>query len=109
VQDIIDACREYADMTSRRVTFEYCLLGGVNDSDELAHELVKLLRRVNCHVNIIPYNAVDGAGFKAPGMQRVEAFDKILDDAGIRVTQRVQRGPDIAAACGQLRRRVGQS
>lgn len=100
--EIIDACREYLQQTGRRVTFEYCLLDGVNDGTKEAQELARLLQGMNCHVNLIPYNPVSGlASYKRP-RKSIRAFRGILEGAGIRVTQRVQRGPDINAACGQL-------
>jgi 23S rRNA (adenine2503-C2)-methyltransferase len=104
--EIIDACREYLQQTGRRVTFEYCLLDGVNDGTKEAQELARLLQGMNCHVNLIPYNPVSGlASYKRP-KKSIRAFRGILEGAGIRVTQRVQRGPDINAACGQLRTKV---
>ncbi|MSP79080.1 MAG: 23S rRNA (adenine(2503)-C(2))-methyltransferase RlmN [Dehalococcoidia bacterium] len=109
VQDIVDAAREYANATSRRVTFEYCLLRDQNDSIVHAQELARLLRGVMAHVNLIPYNAVDGLGFLPPLADHVKAFRSILEQAGFEVTQRAQRGADIDAACGQLRRRQDQS
>jgi len=105
VAEIVDSCCEYVKQTGRRVTFEYCLLDGVNDGDVEAYELARILRGLNCHVNLIPYNPVSGLAFRAPPLKRVKAFRKILDGAGIEVTQRVQRGGDIDAACGQLQRR----
>lgn len=105
VAEIVDGCREYVKQTGRRVTFEYCLLDGVNDGDAEAYELARVLRGLNCHVNLIPYNPVSGLAFRAPSPKRVKAFRKMLDGACIEVTQRVQRGADIDAACGQLRRR----
>jgi 23S rRNA (adenine2503-C2)-methyltransferase len=100
--EIIDACREYLQQTGRRVTFEYCLLDGVNDGTKEAQELARLLRGMNCHVNLIPYNPVSGlAAYKRP-RKSIKAFREVLQGAGIQVTQRMQRGPDIDAACGQL-------
>jgi len=105
VAEIIDACREYVRQTGRRVTFEYCLLGDVNDAPAEAGELSRLLRGLNAHVNLIAWNPVPGLGFRAPTRERIRAFRQVLEDAGIPVTQRLQRGSDIDAACGQLRRR----
>ncbi|MCJ7516313.1 MAG: 23S rRNA (adenine(2503)-C(2))-methyltransferase RlmN [Dehalococcoidia bacterium] len=101
--EIIDACREYLQQTGRRVTFEYCLLDGVNDGAKEAQELARLLRGMNCHVNLIPYNPVPGLSLYKRPRKSIRAFREILEGAGIRVTQRVQRGPDIDAACGQLK------
>ncbi len=106
VAEIVNSCREYIYQTGRRVTFEYCLLGGINDSAAEAHELNILLRGLNCHVNLIPYNPVPGLNFHASSPKTVRAFREILVSAGIQVTQRVQRGSDIDAACGQLRQRT---
>lgn len=106
VAEIVAACHDYVQQTGRRVTFEYCLLGGVNDGDAEAHELTRVLHGLNCHVNLIPYNPVHGLAFHTPPPKRIQAFREILDSASIPVTKRVQRGADIDAACGQLRRRA---
>jgi len=106
VAEIIKACRDYARDTGRRVTFEYCLLGGVNDGTAEAHQLALLLRGLKCHVNLIPYNPVPGLAFKAPSSRQIQVFREILSSAGIQVTQRFQRGQGIDAACGQLRQRA---
>lgn len=103
--EIIAAARDYIKTTGRRVTFEYCLLKDVNDSKDDAIRLAALLKGLNCHVNLIPYNQVEGSGFKAPEAKRVADFFTILEASHIQVTQREQRGAGIDAACGQLRRR----
>lgn len=108
VRDIVDAAKGYFDKTGRRVTFEYVLLGGVNDQPEHAKALAKLCRGWQCHVNVIPWNAVpdaqlEGALFGAPSASALREWKSILENAGIPVTQRIQRGADVAAACGQLR------
>jgi 23S rRNA (adenine2503-C2)-methyltransferase len=100
--EIVDACREYLRLTGRRVTFEYCLLEGINDGVEAAGELARLLRGMNCHVNLIPYNPVTGLAYRTRSRKGVRAFREVLEGAGIQVTQRLQRGADIDAACGQL-------
>jgi 23S rRNA (adenine2503-C2)-methyltransferase len=105
VQNIVAACRDYVNKTGRRVTFEYVLLSGVNDNPTEAHELGRVLQGLNCHVNLIPFNPVSELSYQAPSPQRVRAFREILERAGISVTQRAQRGADIDAACGQLRRK----
>lgn len=105
VSEIIEAARAYVKTTGRRVTFEYCLLKDVNDSKDDAMRLAALLKGLNCHVNLIPYNPVEGSGFKAPEAKRVTDFFKVLEASHIQVTQREQRGAGIDAACGQLRRR----
>jgi len=104
IKDIVGACKDYVKETGRRVTFEYCLLKAVNDSDAAAQMLAALLKGINCHVNLIPFNSVTGSGFRRPGAERVTAFRRVLETQGITVTQREQRGAGINAACGQLRR-----
>jgi len=103
LHELIEACRDYANTTKRRITFEYLLLAGVNDSPHQAAELAKLLRGVLCHVNLIPYNQVPGKPFKRPTRAAITAFRSGLEHAGIEVTQRMERGHSLAAACGQLR------
>ncbi|MSQ07209.1 MAG: 23S rRNA (adenine(2503)-C(2))-methyltransferase RlmN [Dehalococcoidia bacterium] len=105
LDEILDACKAYFKSTGRRLTFEYCLLAGVNDGVRQARELGHRLRGLNCHVNLIPYNPVGKLGFGAPAILRVNAFREVLEQMGIVVTQRAQKGSDIDAACGQLRRR----
>lgn len=103
LSEIVDACREYFKETGRRVTFEYCLLEGVNDSLTEARALAQLVEGMNCHVNLIPFNPVQGLGFRKEPHKAIRDFREVLENAGIQVTQRVQRGSDISAACGQLR------
>ena len=99
----MDACREYIQATRRRITFEYVLIRGVNDSLEQAHRLAGLLKGMLCHVNLIPLNPVPGTGMQATPRGQVFAFQKVLEEAGISTTVRIERGVDIAAACGQLK------
>ncbi|MBV9851120.1 MAG: 23S rRNA (adenine(2503)-C(2))-methyltransferase RlmN [Armatimonadetes bacterium] len=100
---LMDTCRRYAAHTHRRLTFEYVLLREVNDRPEEARELAALLRGVPAAVNLIPYNPTAVAEpFQRPGPERIAAFRKILEQAGLTVTQRKERGRQIAAACGQL-------
>lgn len=106
IREILDACRHYVRETHRRVTIEYCLLGGINDGANEARELNKVLWGLNCHVNLIPYNPISGSDFYHPSPKVTATFEEILREAGIEVTQRLRRGQDIDAACGQLRRRV---
>jgi len=108
VSDIVEAARGYVGTTGRRVTFEYVLLGGVNDQASHARKLAKLCQGWPCHVNLIPWNAVpdatlEEAAFTSPTSSDIRQFTKILEQGGVSVTQRVQRGADVAAACGQLR------
>ncbi|MCX6004673.1 MAG: 23S rRNA (adenine(2503)-C(2))-methyltransferase RlmN [Chloroflexi bacterium] len=104
IREIIKACRDYIKATGRRVTFEYCLLKNLNDGREDAAGLAALLRGLNCHVNLIPYNDFPGNIYERPGKAAVDEFRQVLEEAGINVTQRAQKGAGIQAACGQLRR-----
>jgi 23S rRNA (adenine2503-C2)-methyltransferase len=106
VKDILAACQHYYSHTGRRVTFEYCLMKGVNDSQAEAATLALLLKGLNCHVNLIPFNEVRQSNFKSPEPAGVMAFRRVLEEAGVTVTQREQRGAGIQAACGQLRRQA---
>lgn len=105
VGDLMAACREYTEGTGRRISFEYALMAGINDSDEIAIELARLLRRsgVLCHVNVIPFNPVEILKFERPTVAGIDRFAGILTDHGIGTTVRYSRGLDIKAACGQLR------
>lgn len=102
---LIEACRDYANLTKRRVTFEYMLLADINDSPSQAASLGRLLKGSLCHVNLIPYNEVTGKSFRRPTRDAIQAFRQALEAAGIEVTQRFERGHAVSAACGQLRRR----
>ena len=98
-------CQEYFKVTGRRVTFEYTVLAGVNDSPMLAEQLSNLLKRfdLRSHVNLIPWNPVDDSGFKRPDKTHVRAFAAVLERNRVPVSIRVSRGMEAAAACGQLR------
>ncbi|MBN4046315.1 23S rRNA (adenine(2503)-C(2))-methyltransferase RlmN [Nitrosarchaeum koreense] len=102
VEEIIDAGQRYFKKTGRRVTFEYALMGGINDSPEIAKELSELLQGNGSHVNLIPINPTAG-DFKRPSEDRVSEFEQILSNAGINCTVRIEKGTEISAACGQLR------
>jgi 23S rRNA (adenine2503-C2)-methyltransferase len=102
VAELIDTTREYVHKTGRRVSFEYVLLQGENDTPELAGELADLLQGMLCHVNLIPWNPVPGMPLGRSERQRVVAFQRILQAGGVPCTVRVERGVSIAAACGQL-------
>jgi 23S rRNA (adenine2503-C2)-methyltransferase len=109
LDEILDACAEYAHTTGRNLTFEYLLLGGVNDSPEQARALAALLKekKLPGNVNLIPFNYVETPqGFRRPERSRIAAFREELEKAGRIATQRMTRGHAIAAACGQLRRSV---
>lgn len=101
---LLQACRDYADKTKRRITFEYALIHGVNDGDEHAWELVKKLRDMLCHVNLIPVNDVKERNYVKSTADRVKRFAGILNENGVETTVRRKLGSDIHAACGQLRR-----
>jgi 23S rRNA (adenine2503-C2)-methyltransferase len=102
VEDLLNAAKRYFKKTGRRVTFEYALIDGINDSNQVASELVNLLHGNGAHVNLIPMNPTTG-GFSRPARKRVLAFQQILRDGGINCTIRVEKGVEISAACGQLR------
>ena len=102
LQDILDACRRFPLSKRRRIMFEYVMLAGVNDSDEDARKLVKVLAGVKAKVNLLPLNAAPGIPFERPSDERINAFAKILADRGLMVSVRKSRGRDIRAACGQL-------
>ena len=102
VQDIIESGRYYFKKTGRRVTFEYVLMAGINDSPEIAKELARLLKGNGSHVNLIPINPTAG-DFKRPTEKNILEFEQILSNAGINCTVRLEKGTEISAACGQLR------
>ena len=103
ISELLDACRDYVETTHRRISFEYVLIRGTNDSLEHARQLRDLLRGLLCHVNLIPLNPVPGTGMTATPREQVYAFQKTVEEAGISTTVRIERGVDIAAACGQLK------
>lgn len=104
VKELIDAARHYTEVTGRKVTFEYLLLRGVNDEPHHAQALARLVKGLVCNVNLIPFNQVETPdGFTRPEPSRVARFRRVLEEAGIAVTQRVEKGHDISAACGQLK------
>ncbi len=102
IEALMAACRRFPLKQGRRITFEYVLLGGINDSDDDARRLVGWLQGLAAKVNLIPYNENPGLGFSEPSPERVERFREILDLAGITAPVRKNRGRDISAACGQL-------
>ncbi len=105
IAQLMDACASYFDKTGRRITFEYSLIAGVNDSAEEAMQLGALAKRVQAHINLIPVNPVTERGYTAPDMGAVEAFKLKLEKQGIHVSIRRVLGRDIDGACGQLRHR----
>ena len=102
IEELIQACREYVETTGRRITFEWALINGVNDTPEEARKLVVLLKGLLCHVNAIPLNPTTGYEGKATTRDRADAFKLILEQNGIPCTVRIRRGIDIQAGCGQL-------
>ncbi|MDD4494924.1 MAG: 23S rRNA (adenine(2503)-C(2))-methyltransferase RlmN [Eubacteriales bacterium] len=105
IDKVIETCKIYLTETKRRITFEYILIDGLNDSEQHAAELSGLLKGLMCHVNLIPYNEVEGVLFRTSPQHNVNQFKAILETAGITATVRRRLGDDIEAACGQLRRR----
>ncbi len=105
LEALLHDCRHYVALTGRRVTFEYILLGGLNDQPHHAEALARLLRGFQSHVNLIPYNPIAEEEFRRPGPAAVEAFRQVLRARQIAVSVRASRGLDADAACGQLRRR----
>ncbi len=109
MDELLAACRNYIDKTGRRVIFEYALVGGVNCRPaQHAIELASRLRGMQCHVNLIPLNAVEERHLKGVNEQTVERFMHTLEQKHISVTRRREMGDDIEGACGQLRRRYIQ-
>jgi 23S rRNA (adenine2503-C2)-methyltransferase len=109
IAEVLSAVRYYTAKTHRRVSFEYALMAGVNDTDTVANELGALLRGMLCHVNLIPLNPIadavgpDGSPLTRPSQERAEAFAAMLVARGVPASVRYSRGTDIAAGCGQLR------
>ncbi len=104
VDELLEACKVYTETTSRRISFEYAMMSGINDTDECARELIKKLRGMLCHVNLIPANEVRENDYKRSTDKRVQTFKEILEKGGLNVTVRRSLGGDIDASCGQLRR-----
>jgi 23S rRNA (adenine2503-C2)-methyltransferase len=103
IEDLLAECREYVEITGRRVSFEYILLAGVNDLPEHALQLAKHLRGFQSHVNLIPYNPITEADYQRPNPNQIQAFVKVLKQQQIAVSVRYSRGLEADAACGQLR------
>lgn len=105
IEELLQSCRDYFKTTGRRVTFEYSMISGVNDSDENAQELAQRLSGMNCHVNLIPVNTVEGTGYIKSNIKRQQSFIDILAEKNIAATVRRTLGSDINASCGQLKRK----
>lgn len=108
VEELIAACRRYQKVTGRRISFEYSMVRGVNDSPATAKELAKLIRGMGAHVNLIPINPVDGSPYSATDAENVNRFQNMLTELGVNATVRRRLGSDISAACGQLRREAAK-
>lgn len=104
IDELIKACRYYLNKTNRRISFEYALIAGVNDSDADAEALSSLLQGMLCHINLIPVNDVSGAGYSKSTLKRQQSFINILSSRGLNATVRRTLGADIDASCGQLKR-----
>jgi 23S rRNA (adenine2503-C2)-methyltransferase len=104
LKDLMEACRNYPGLSNmRRITFEYVMLKGINDSDQDAEQLIPLLRDIPHKVNLIPFNPWPGSEYECSSNTRIDKFSKILIQAGVTATVRKPRGRDILAACGQLK------
>lgn len=103
IEQIMDACRYYLLQTARRISFEYSLVKGVNDSPECARQLIKLVHGMNCHINLIPVNPIKERDYEQSEENSIHNFKEILEKAGVNVTIRREMGRDIDGACGQLR------
>jgi 23S rRNA (adenine2503-C2)-methyltransferase len=108
LKELLRACREFPLPGRRKVTFEYVMMGGINDSLEDAKRLLRLTSDIPNKVNLIPFNEHEGCGFKAPTQAAIDAFHRYLIDRHVTVITRDSRGGDISAACGQLRGRLGR-
>ncbi len=102
LDDLVAACRRFPLPVRQRMTFEYVLLDGVNDAVADARRVARRLARLRCKVNLIPFNAWEGSGFRRPPLERILAFQRTLLDAGLTATIRWSKGEDVGAACGQL-------
>ena len=109
IDEILKACNYYFDKTGRRLTFEYSLVSGINDTVEGAVRLGELLKGINCHVNLIPVNPIKERDFKQSEKQAIEKFKNKLEKYGINVTIRREMGRDINGACGQLRKSYNET
>ncbi|HBS31799.1 MAG TPA: 23S rRNA (adenine(2503)-C(2))-methyltransferase RlmN, partial [Parvularcula sp.] len=104
IAELLEACKSYpAANNSKRITFEYVMLKGVNDTDAEARELVRLLKNIPAKINLIPFNPWPGAPYECSDWDRIEAFAEIVNKAGYASPIRTPRGRDISAACGQLK------
>lgn len=109
IDTLLDACRQYVNRTGRRITFEYSLFHGINDSVQDARDLAGVLRGIHCHINLIAANEFEGSPYKRSSPEHVRLFQQMLEQMGMTVTLRREMGTDIMAACGQLRRGMQES
>ena len=106
IDELIKACKYYFSQTGRRISFEYALIDGVNDTQDCANQLVSLLKGMVCHINLIPVNTVEESGYRRSNKKNVKEFCDYLNDNGINTTVRRTLGSDINASCGQLRKKT---
>ena len=106
IKELMEACRYYVNKTGRRISFEYSLIHGLNDSPDNARELARLVRPLHGHVNLIPVNKVEERDYKKGSAEEIRAFRDLLEELGINATVRRELGGDINASCGQLRKKV---
>ena len=109
IEELMEACRYYFEQTGRRITFEYSLVGGVNDTDEDAEELIALAKPLCCHINLIPVNPIKERDYVQSDADRIQRFKNKLEKNKINVTIRREMGRDIDGACGQLRRKFREA
>jgi len=109
LEELIPAVAEFSKKRGRMLTLEFILIEEVNDSYDQARRLARIANELHAHVNLIPYNRVEGLPWKRPNIKRQQAFSKILKEAGVSHTVRKEKGHDIDAACGQLRLRHEES
>ena len=106
ISKLMEACKDYQNITTRRISFEYALIDGVNDTKACAEQLAHILKGIMCHVNLIPANPVKENSFKRPDKNKIFLFKNWLESLGINATVRRTLGADIDASCGQLRSKV---
>ena len=106
LEELIDSLREYASNNNRRLTFEYLLLQGINDSEKDVEDIKRLFKGLNAYINLIPYNDVEEKNYKSCDDLNALRFYDLLKKANVAVTLRQKKGTDIDAACGQLRAKV---
>lgn len=106
IEELLSACHEYQSKTHRRISFEYALISGVNDSDRCAKELARITKGIMCHINLIPVNPVKENGYQKPNTEKINAFKNLLNTLGCNATVRRTLGADISASCGQLRKKA---